>query len=104
MLPPIEIFILCYFSVDLVLGFFTAYEDAAPRPSRTRGASEFFRRGRGKKWRASSPDESAQVREVFVFDHRKIVWHYLSTFFIVDLISTIPFELMVDTRRGTAGV
>mmetsp|Transcript_18777 Transcript_18777/g.58651 ORF Transcript_18777/g.58651 Transcript_18777/m.58651 type:complete len:747 (+) Transcript_18777:211-2451(+) len=68
-LPPIEIFILCYFSVDLVLGFFTAYEDA--------------------------------VREVFVFDHRKIVWHYLSTFFIVDLISTIPFELMVDTRRGT---
>ena len=36
-----------------------------------------------------------------VLDHTKIAWRYLRSWFLVDVLSTIPVDLLVEVFSGT---
>ena len=66
---PFDVFNFCYFTLDIILSFITAYED--------------------------------MVRDTLVVDPRKIAMNYLTSFFVIDFVSTIPFEFFITSKKSS---
>ena len=41
------------------------------------------------------------VRDTLIVDPRKIAVNYLTSFFVIDFVSTIPFEFFITSKKSS---